>query len=128
MKNQSSIEYFLVSGFILLIIIIGFSFAYKETFSQIFQANIKQIEINIEKILYYCEFVYSQGNPAKYTLNLNFPIKTKIYNFSTYLIIEYENNRIVYPIKFNILVNESFLGLEKIEIKAEENYVKVKKI
>lgn len=128
MKTQSSLEYFLVSGFILLIIVIGFSFAYRESFNQIFQSNIKQIEINIERILYYSEFVYSQGKPAKYTLRLNFPIKTKIYNISDSIVVEYENNRLAYPIRFNILVNDSFFGIEKVEILAEENYVKIKKV
>ncbi|MEM5832647.1 MAG: hypothetical protein QXE43_00490 [Candidatus Aenigmatarchaeota archaeon] len=128
MKIQSALEYLLISSFVLTIIIIGFSFAFRESMHQIFQINIRQIEVNIQRIIYYSELVFSQDAPAKYTLKLNFPIETKIYNISNVLIAEYSNNKISYPLNFNIFVNESFFGFISIEIKNEGNYVKIKKI
>lgn len=128
MKVQSALEYFIVSSFILSVILIGFSLAFRESFSSISQANLRQIDLNIQKIIFYSQSVYSQGYPAKYTLTLNFPIETKIYNISNSLIVEYSKNKFVYPLDFKIVVNESFSGLQKIEIVAENDYVKIRKV
>jgi len=128
MKNQSALEYFIVSSIILSMIIITFSFAYRESFSNIFTANVRQIDVNVQKIIYYSQVVYSQGYPAKYTLTLNFPLETKIYNSSKNLIVEYGKNRFVYPMDFSIFVNESFFGYQKISIEAKENYVEIKRV
>lgn len=127
MKIQSALEYLLVSGFVLIVVVIGFSFALKESLSQVSELNLRQIDINVQKIMFYSELVNSQGEPAKYSMILNFPLKTRIFNISNTIVIEYLNNRIAYPFKFKVYVNETFFGQEKIEIKAEKNYVKIEK-
>ncbi|MEM0243229.1 MAG: hypothetical protein QXT34_02150 [Candidatus Aenigmatarchaeota archaeon] len=129
MKSQSALEYFLVSSFVMLVIILGFSYAFRESLSKTMEINLRQIEINIQKIIYYSEMVYSQGEPAKYVLKLNFPMETKVYNITNNTIaVECEKNNFYYILKFSVSVNESFFGNERIEIAAIKDYVRIKKV
>lgn len=128
MKVQSSIEYLLVSSFILIIITILFVFSQSFLSSKQTEANSLIIEKNIREILGEAELVYLQGYPAKLTLNLNFPFETKILCNNFTLEYQYLNNKISLSTKFPIFCNISLHGIEKIVIKAEIDYVNITKV
>lgn len=127
MKIQVSIEYLLVTSFFLTLIIIVFPFVYSQFQSAQKEYYFSLIEENINKISSLSEIIYSQGYPAKVSIELNFPKITNLTCSNNKIYYEYENRKSFVSGNYNVSCSLTLYGISKIIIESNINgYVEIK--
>ncbi len=126
MKLQVSLEYILVTSFFISIVLSAFVFLYHQYYSSQSEYYSAVIEKNIKEISDLAEIIYIQGQPAKITLELNFPKLTKIKCENDTIYYEYENVKNFIKGNYIAVCNLNLVAIQKIIIESKENYVEIK--
>lgn len=130
-KSQVALEYLLMMGIAFLILVPLFNYINSYTVQTRSDLKRNALEDSLEQLVESSEMVYSQGEPAKITVNMYIPdgvVDQTIYNHS--IVVGYEmsglrTDLVVHsdaPLKGS-LPRET--GGYEVELKAEENYVNI---